>query len=383
VTGVSLLSAGTGYTVTSAMAVTGGTGSGATINVLSVGTTTAANFIDINPGDGDEIMGLGILNDELFVFKRSTIWSITGFSGSTFSVSTVNSQNTNNRIKGYGCIASGSIVSTGQDLYFLSFVGDVPHIRSLVKTSFATTIEGGAITSDITGTMSGLSKTSLGTCQGIYDGRYIKWAVATGGTALPDLIIELDTYSIAKSRGRTIYPFVKRGGLHPHFFIVSTISGTAKVYFADWLSTSPYTQGVVYLFDSTIYSDLLVANQIPFQVITRAYMPDPARKCKYKYLYLRYDTGQISMLSINSIIDQGDAVNQAILDLNTGDGNRLDSFVLDTSTLGGGNSVALRRIDLSGMIGKTAQFNFFESSNAPLSLYDFETYYIPKPLRWN
>jgi hypothetical protein len=384
VTAVSLLAGGSGYKVATGSATTGGQGSGATINVLSVDTTTAVNFVDINPGDGDEIMGLGVLNDELFVFKRNTIWSITGFSGTTFTVKTVSTQNTNNRIYGYGCIAPGSIVATGNDLYFLSFVGDTPHIRSLVKTQYATTVEGGVITGDVVGTMSTLNMSSIGTSQGIYDGRYIKWGLATGGSLLPDLIIELDTYGIARIKGKTIHPFVKRGGVHPQFFILSTISGKANVYFADWLNTSPYVQGVVYKFDSTINTDLLVQNQIPFQVVTRAYMPDPARKHKWKYLYLKYDTGQISTLSVSASVDQGDSTQMRLIDLNTGGGNRLDSFVLDTSTLGSaGGSLASARVNLSGMIGKMAQFNFFESSNAPLSIYDFEIYSVPKPLRWN
>lgn len=388
VTGLSILTEGSGYAVANGYGTSDdngqgtATGSGLTLNITAVDTSTLSNFVDINPGDGDEITGLGVLNDELFIFKRNTIWSLSGFSGTSFTVTTANTQNTNNRIHGYGCISPGSIVSTGDDIYFLSFVGDIPHIRSLVKTQYATTVEGGIITDDITGTMKTLNKNALGTTQGIYDGRYIKWALPTTSSALPDLIIELDTYSIARVRGKTFYPFVKRGGLHPQFFITSTISGAATVYFADWLDTAPYTQGVIYKFDTAINTDLLVKNQIAMVVLTRAYMPDPARKFKWKYLYLKHDTGEISSLIINSNTDQGDFGQQAIIDLNTGDGNRLDSFVLDTSTLGGsGGSVASERINLAGMVGKMAQFSFSESSNVPLSLYDWEIYAIPRGLR--
>lgn len=388
VTGLSLLTEGSGYAVANGYATsddngTGtATGAGLTINITAVDTSTLSNFIDINPGDGDEITGLGVLNDQLFVFKKNTIWSISGFSGASFTVATANAENTNNRIQGYGCIAPGSIVATGDDIYFLSFVGDTPHIRSLVKTQYATTIEGGVITYDISGTMGGLSMPALSTIQGIYDGRYIKWALPGNGASLPDFLVELDTYGIAKSHGRTIYPFVQRQGIHPQFFILSTISGSADVYFIDWLATSPYQQGVVYKFNSGIYTDLNVQNQIAAEIMTRAYMPDPARKQKWKYLYLKYDTGEISTFDVNSIVDQGDAQNQAAIDLNTGDGDRLDSFVLDASTLGGtAGSVASTRINLAQMVGKMAQFNYFESSNAPFGMYDWEIYTQPKGLR--
>lgn len=382
ITGISILTDGSGYSVANGYATTGGSGVGATINVTSINTTDAVNFVDINPGDGDEIMGLGVLNDELFVFKRNTIWSVSGFSGESFTVTTVNTQNTNNRIYGYGCVAPNSIVETGDDIYFLSFVGDIPHIRSLTKTQYATTVEGGIITYDISGTMSNLSLPALATTQAIYDGRYIKWAIPRNGASLPNAIIELDTYGISRVRGRTVYPFVQRLGIDPQFFVLSTISGEPIVYFIDWLDSGPYNQGIVYKFDDTINMDLDVQNQIAIEVVTRAYMPDPARKFKWKYLYLKYDTGEISTFDVNSIVDQGDAVNQAEIDLNTGDGNRLDSFILDTSTLGGSAGlVASRRINLAGMTGKMAQFSYFESSNAPFGMYDWEVYTISKPLR--
>lgn len=385
VTGVTLLTAGSGYAVANGYATTNNTslspGAGLTLNVTVVDTSTLSNFIDINPGDGDAITGLGVLNDQLFVFKKNTIWSISGFSGATFTVTTANSQNTNNRIQGYGCISAESIVSTGDDIYFLSFVGDVPHIRSLVKTQYATTIEGGIITYDISGTMKSLSMSNLSTVQGLYDGRYIKWGLPGGGASLPNFIIELDTYGIVKMKGRTIHPFTQRWGTHPHFMILSTISGNANVYFIDWLSNAFYNQGIVYKFDSSIYTDLNNQNQIAVDVITRAYMPDPARKQKWKYLYVKYDTGEISTFDVNGTIDQGNAVNQAEIDLNTGDGNRLDAFVLDASTLGTGSSVASTRVNLAQMVGKMAQFNYFESSNAPFGIYDWEIYHIPKGLR--
>jgi hypothetical protein len=92
---------------------------------------TGANFIDINANDGDSITGLGTLNDELLVFKNNSIWSITGFSGSTFSASTVAGQNTNSRIYGFGTPSHRSIVAAGKNLYYLSFVAGIPHIRCL------------------------------------------------------------------------------------------------------------------------------------------------------------------------------------------------------------------------------------------------------------
>src|SRR5258708_15381943 len=97
-------------------------------------TFAGANFVDINPGDSDQILGLALIQDELLVFKRNTIWSITGFSGSSFSAQTIAAQNTNGRLFGYGTVAPFSIVPIGNDIYYLSMLGSTPVIRSLYKT---------------------------------------------------------------------------------------------------------------------------------------------------------------------------------------------------------------------------------------------------------
>jgi hypothetical protein len=343
-------------------------------------------IVDINPGDGDEITGVGVLNDELFAFKRNTIWSITGFSGSTFTSTTANTQNTNNHIYGYGCVAPNSIVAAGDDIYFLSFLGDTPHIRSLQKTIYATVVEGGIITHDITNTMKSMTLAAVGTCQGIYDGRYIKWAIATNGNALPDTIIELDTYNIGRSHGHEIYPFVKRTGVHPAFFALSTIGGTAKVYFADWFNTSPYAQGYVYKFDPSVYTDLtgVLGNQITMDVITRNFMPHPERKEKFKYLYMKYDTGELTSITVNGNVDNTAMELQDTISLNTSGAVGLDSFRLDNSVLGvlgGGSATGSHRVNLANMVGKMGQFEFTESSNAPVKIYDVEVEYAPKGLR--
>lgn len=380
ITGLIVNTGGGGYATTTGAATTGGSGSGATVNITGINQ----DFIDINPGDGDAIMGLGVLNDELFVFKKNTIWSITGFSGATFAVTTAAAENTNNRIYGYGCIAPGSIVATGDDIYFMSFVGNVPHIRSLTKTTFATTVEGGIITANITGTMSQISLSAVATAQGIYDGRYIKWSFSTSNAQLPDTTIELDTYNIRKMKTRMIYPFVTRTGIHPQFYITSTISGTAVVYFIDWFNTSPYTQGYVYKFDPTVSTDNVLGNEIAIDVITRNFMPDPARKQHWKYVYLKYDTGEIATITVNGAVDNNALSLMGNISLNTTGAVGLDSFRLDNSVigvLGGGNNTASTRVNLANMVGKMARFEFTSSGNTPIGIYDYETYMIPKGLR--
>jgi len=57
-------------------------------------TFNGANYVDINPGDGDKSISFGKIQDEMQILKRNTVWSITGFSGSSFSSTTIATQNT-------------------------------------------------------------------------------------------------------------------------------------------------------------------------------------------------------------------------------------------------------------------------------------------------
>lgn len=330
------------------------------------------NYVDINPGDGDEITGLGTLPDQLLVFKKNTIWSITGFSGASFSATTIAAQNTNSKITGYGCVAPYSIVSTGNDIYFMSFLGDVPHIRSLRLTQYAETLSGGIITYNISGTMNDINKTAIDTTKGIYDGRYIYWSIPTGANSKPDRAIILDTYNIKRVNNRRIYPFTLRTGISPAFMTLSTISGKPNIYF-----TGNDSAGLVFRINKSIFSDN--GHNIPMIIETRGYMPDPARKIKWKYLYLKYDLGNAARLFVYQQIDNGGYALQRTIYLNE-DSATLGSFILDTHTLGGGDR-SHARVNLKKQTGKIAQFYLFEDSALQQTFYDFQIYGKARGLR--
>ncbi len=337
-------------------------------------TFTGANYVDVNPGDSDSITGLGMLQDEMFVFKKNTIWSITGWSGTTFAATTVATQNTNVRLFGYGCVAPGSIVSVGNDIYFLSFLSGTPQIRSLKKTQFAATLGGGIISYDITGTMATINKAYMANTVGTFDGRYCRWAITTGSSTTNNKIIVLDTWGIRKVKGITIYPWTTESQKNASFMTVSTISGSAITYFTDTSTTS----GLVWKYDSSIYTDM--GTNITMTVQPRTYMTDPSRKSKWKYLYLKFDTGVSSSLNINAKIDK--AVNYQLQEAISLAGNSpgLGSFILGTSVLGGFATIK-HRTTFKQLTGTMLDVQFTETSANPVTLYDFEIYAIPRGLR--
>lgn len=328
-----------------------------------------ANFIDINPGDSDQIMGLGKIQDELLVFKKNNVWGVTGFSGSTFSSTTASSQNTNARLLGYGCAAPRSIVSTGNDIYFLSFLGESPIIRNLKKTSFSTTLGGGIVSSDIAGTMATINLNAIEGSTASFDGRYVRFCVPVNASAVNNLTLVLDTWNIKSGK----YPWSTESTKPAGYYTLSTISGKQVLYFSSSAAT-----GKVLKYDPSLYTDDGV--DITMDVQSRSYWLDPARKSKWKYIYVTYETGSDAMLDVNTRLDRAvDFITQETLSLQ-GSSPPLGDFILGESALGGAN-LTTNRVPLAQQTGHTMQVQFYESSDNPVVVNYYEIYGKLKGLR--
>jgi len=379
VTGLSLLTEGSGYAVANGYGTTDSnssgtaTGSGLTINITAIDTSTVSNFVDINPGDGDQIMGLSTIQDELLVFKRNTIWSITGYSGISFTSTTAAAQNTNGRIFGYGTVAPRSIIPVGNDVYFFSMLGSTPVIRSLTKTINAVTLGGGIISENINQTFENITLSALSGIVGAFDGRYCYWAIPTGGSSTNNQIIVMDTWEISTSKGITTYPFTTMSGKNAQYFTTSTIPGTTTVYFADAANS-----GLVFKFDSSVYTDN--GNPITMDVRTRDYFHEPSHKSKWKYLYTTYSSGTTAMIDVNYKLDQ--AVDYNSLDIINTMGNSpgLGEFILGESTLGGAGT-STQRSTFPSVTAHYMGLQFYESSDNAVTIHHWDLIGKPRSLR--
>lgn len=252
-------------------------------NVDDPDTWTAEDYIDVNPNDGDIITGLHVIGDELVIAKRNRIWVLTGFTTASFDVTDLAE-----RITGFGSMSHRSMANIGNDLLFLSYVGNVPHIRSLQRTRYAVNVAGGIVSEAIEGTLEDLNTSQLPLSATIFDGRRLYMAVPEGASTYNDIVVVYDT----------LYKgYTKWTGLHACNWAISTIGGKPEIYFQEASADSK-----VYKLDSST-SDNGAA--IDFQYVTRAYPCRGARgdvkadtKAKWKYLYLTADSGSDVDLSI-------------------------------------------------------------------------------------
>ena len=339
-------------------------------------TFTVGNHFDVNPNDGDEITGLAIINDELFVFKKNTIWSITGWSGATFSATTAAGQNTNSKLFGYGAVSHQSIVNTGRDLYYLSFVGGIPAIRSFQQTLFAETIEQGVVSEDVETTLNGVNKAQLSKCVGVYDGKYIYWALPNGANTTNNLVLVFDPERRRKTTLGVLRSWVKWTGITPSQYWVSTISGQAKVYFGD-----ATTGGFVFEQGTSTHEDN--GTPVEMDVWTRDYMLSPVRKSKWKYIFVKYETGATGTLDVNTRIERADdfALTEAISLAGNSPGlGPTGTFTLDESFLGGANT-SIERCSPGKAVGNLFGIRFTEDSSSSCVMYDFQVLGYAKGIR--
>lgn len=240
-------------------------------NVDDPETWGASDFVDVNVDDGEPITAIYPFNDELIIFKRSRIWALTGFSTASFAVTDIQE-----RITSFGCPAARGIVNIGNYLLFISYVGQVPHIRSLTRSRFGVTIAGGIVSDPITGTMEGLSTAQLSKTAAIFDGRYVYFAVPNGSSTRNDLVLVKDTTQ-KQDEGWTRWT-----GVDAAAWAQSSVEGEPTIYFGESDADS-----VVYKLDSSTSDN---GTAITFRWDSPNYQINPEIKNKWKYLWVTGET---------------------------------------------------------------------------------------------
>lgn len=323
-------------------------------------STGTATTIAVNPNDGDYITALNELNDELIIFKSKRTWALSGFGTTTLTLS-----NLSDRGSGFGTIAPRSVVNTGNELIYLSFLGDIPHFRSLKRNSFATITDGGIVSGNIEATMRALNKSALATIACTYDGRNLWCAVPDGSSTFNNKVLMLDWVS----KG-----WVRHSGIQASCWDVFAISTTSELYFGEASADSK-----VYKMSSSATSDN--GSTINFQVISRRYGGDmPETKKKWKYLYITTkETGNYNV-TVDYSRNGFDFDNLGTLSL-AGAGSVFDTIILDTSRLGS-TDIKRKRFNLPKTVDYYIQYKLHDTSaTSTITIRDWENMYFPKAIR--
>ena len=319
-------------------------------------TWNAADYIDINPNDGDVVIGLGILKDELFIFKKNRIWALTGFGASDFTVADMKE-----RLTGGGAQSKNSIIETANDIYFLVHTGDIPHFTSILRTQYGQIVAGAIISDVIEGSMGRLVKSQLDNCAGIFDGRRIWWAITTSGTTNNEVFVYDEP-----TKGWT-----RHTGINASCWAISPLVTNKKVYFGEATNDA-----LVYKLDTSTSDN---GTAIDMQFKTPMYAPYPERKSKWKYLQIACDVLSGGSLDVDYSIDGFDLNDLATLTL-TGTSGTLP-LTLDTGRLGTA-TIVRERIDFAGGVAYKMQYRFRNNTTTDsVRIREYQIMYKPKGLR--
>lgn len=318
-------------------------------------TWGASDYIDVFPSQRGEVKGLGGLAGFLMIGKENNWVSFNGYTSDDFTAKSLTEQQPN-----IGLVSHRSIVNVGDDLYYLSFLGDVPHIRSLKRTAFGDINDGGILSGDIEGTMKTLNKAQLGLVAGGFDGRFAWWAVPTGSSVSNDLVICYDTLS----DGWTTHDDVDVA-----VFFRSSVTGQDRMYYGDSSVSKAF-----YL-DRTIASRN--GNDLTMEVISRKYRPAVSQKSKFKYLYVTTGNDTQGDICVESSPDGFTYEEQASISPNVGS----SSFPLTFPAQFGESDDSRRRVTIAQKQSYSTQIRFTETSAQQAVILEWDLYYYTRGLR--
>jgi len=307
-------------------------------------TGGTSSDIDVNPNDGDIIIGMKELKDELIVFKRNRIWSMTGFGTAALTLS-----NINERMTGFGALSHFGIVNTGNDLIYLGFLGNKPHFRSLRRTQYAVLVDGGLVSEGIETTMNGLNKAQFSKVAALFDGRYAWFSVPNGASTTNNLVLTLDIETLGKKdKGWTYHT-----GINASCFDSFAISTTPQMYFGEAGADSK-----AYVLDTSTSDN---GTAIAFEAKSRRYggdEPEIFKKWYWLWVWAK-EVGNYDV-TIDYSNDGFSFDNLGTINL-SGTGSTLDTMVLDTSRLGA-TDVKKDRFTFAKSNGHYLQLKMYDSS---------------------
>lgn len=318
-------------------------------------TFGVSDHIDISASQRSGINGLNGVAGTLIIGKRDSIISFNGFTIDDFTVSSTTEQMPNT-----GVASHRSMVNTGDDLYYLSFSGDVPHIRSLKRTTLGGINDGGIISGDIETTMKTINKGQLDKVAGGFDGRFCWWSVPTGSSLENDLTICLDVIS----GGWTIHD-----DINASVYFRSSVTGEDQMYFGANAKSK-----ILYL-DRDIGSR--EGNDLSMEVISRTYRPSTSQKSKYKYLYTVTGADTQQPITIETSPDgftfeYQDEISPDI---------SVSSFPVTFPFAFGSTQDKRNRTNIASIQAYSLALKFTESSTQKAIIKEWDLYHYPRGLR--
>lgn len=321
-------------------------------------TWGGSDYIDIVPDDGYEITGLARFKDDLVIGKQNRVHIFNGWGDTTFTIKSTADKS------GYGCVAGRTMMDVGQYFFYMTIIGDIPHIVALAQTQYDTIMPVGIVSNDIEGTMKTINKDYIANSCGYFDGKKAYFFVPTGSNTYNDTCLVVDlTISGFGSNNVWVGGWTKHTGMRASTMFASDITGENLIYFAEDLATK---KSKLYVLDTSNTDD---GTAIEYDYESRHFMPSEVNPTKWKYLWVYGDAvGNVDV----SVWGKGDLFGyDSIGTINLSSKGTTFPFIFPA--IFGDQGLVRKRFDLNVPRKRSFQIRFTRSnSGAPVVINNYE-----------
>lgn len=215
--------------------------------------TTGTNYFDVGKSDGQAITGIAPLGEFLVIFKRKSIYILSGSNPDAWILS-ASVNNLSQIANGIGCVSAKSIVQVGNDLWFMSDDG----VRSIRRNEQGSIPLMGLVSGNINATIEDINWTYAHRIAGAYIDNKVYMAIPTGTSTTNDIVMVANT-KIQLDKPTNPHPWFKYTGWEPYCWNIHLGGSTPEIHYGDSNTTNVIQA-------ETTNSDINSADGIDFDV---------------------------------------------------------------------------------------------------------------------
>lgn len=332
-------------------------------NVAAPETWGGSDYVDVVPDDGYEITGLARFKDDLVIGKQNRVHVLSGWSDADFTISSTYVTDKT----AYGCVAGRTMLDVGRYFFYLSIIGDVPHIVALEQTQYNTIIPVGIVSNDIEGTMKTINRDYISGSCGFFDGRKAWFFVPTGSSTYNNtcIVVDLTISGFVSTGAANVWQggWTKHTGIRANVMFASDIDGENDIYFGEALASET---SKMYIMDTSNTDD---GDAIEFVYESRNFIPSDSNPTKWKYLWVTGDAVGNVDCHVDTRTDFFEYDDQGVINLTS-----LGTvFPFTLSAYLGDMGLVRKRFDLNYARKRSIQVKFSASnSTVPIIINDYE-----------
>lgn len=216
----------------------GGTGYKNRVFFSNLGTpdtmTTGTDYFDVGKSDGQSITGIYPLGEFLVIFKRKSIYILSGANPDAWKLS-ASVNNLSTIANGIGCVSAKSIVQVGNDLWFASDDG----IRSVRRNEQGSIPLMGLVSKNISGTFDTINKSAYDKICGTFFENKVYMAIPTGVSSTNNVVMVANTL-ITLDDQYNPHPWFTYTGWTPYVFNIHLTGNRPQLHWGDSGTTNVF-----------------------------------------------------------------------------------------------------------------------------------------------